>query len=95
MSTKKSAGSTSLGRDSQSQRLGVKLFDGEIAKPGSIIIRQRGTKYRIGKNVKRGTDDTIFSMIKGSVKFSSKKVRLFDNRLVKKTFVNVLPQEKK
>jgi large subunit ribosomal protein L27 len=90
MSTKKSAGSTTLGRDSRSQRLGVKLYDGETAKSGSIIIRQRGTKYRAGKNVLRGKDDTLFSKIAGLVKFTTKKIKKFDGALVSTKMVNVL-----
>ena len=73
MATKKSAGSTSLGRDSQSKRLGVKLADGQVAKTGSIIIRQRGTKYVPGENVGKGSDDTLFSLKPGKVKFQNKK----------------------
>ena len=76
MAHKKAGGSTALGRDSQSQRLGVKLYDGEYAKAGSIIIRQRGTKYRPGKNVKVGKDDTLFALTAGLVKFSTKKIKI-------------------
>ncbi len=90
MAHKKAGGSTALGRDSQSQRLGVKLQDGEYAKAGSIIIRQRGTKYRPGKNVKIGKDDTLFSLIAGLVKFTTKKIRKYDNRLVSVKTVNVV-----
>ncbi len=93
MAHKKAGGSTSLGRDSQSKRLGVKLYDGEYAKAGSIIIRQRGTKYRPGKNVRIGKDDTLFAKIAGLVKFSTKKIRKFDNHLVAAKFVNVIPQK--
>jgi len=81
MAHKKAAGSTSLGRESESKRLGVKLTDGEWAKVGSIIIRQRGTKYHPGPNVKKGKDDTLFAMKNGFVKFSTKKLRKFDNSL--------------
>ena len=90
MAHKKAGGSTALGRDSQSQRLGVKLYDGEYAKAGSIIIRQRGTKYRPGKNVKIGKDDTLFSLIAGLVKFTTKKIRKYDNRLISVKTVNVV-----
>ncbi|MFA5420551.1 MAG: 50S ribosomal protein L27 [Patescibacteria group bacterium] len=90
MATKKSAGSTSLGRDSHSKRLGVKLSDGQKAKRGSIIIRQRGTKYIPGKNVEKGSDDTLFSTEEGFVKFKTKKVKKFDGRLVNRKVVNVL-----
>ena len=81
MSTKKSGGSTSLGRDSKAQRLGVKLFGGEKAKTGAIIIRQRGTQYHPGTNVSIGTDDTLFATASGSVKFSTKKIMGYNNRL--------------
>ncbi|KAL8193584.1 hypothetical protein R6Q57_026719 [Mikania cordata] len=66
---KKGAGSTKNGRDSRGQRLGVKIYGDQVAKPGSIIIRQRGTKVHPGKNVGIGRDHTIFSLIDGLVKF--------------------------
>ncbi|MBN2143464.1 MAG: 50S ribosomal protein L27 [Candidatus Aureabacteria bacterium] len=69
MAHKKGQGSIKNGRDSAGRRLGVKLFSGEVAQPGSIIIRQRGTHFKPGKNVKRGSDDTLFSLIAGKVKF--------------------------
>jgi large subunit ribosomal protein L27 len=87
----KAGGSTRLGRDSQSKRLGVKLADGSQAKAGAIIIRQRGSKYRAGKNVKCGGDDTLFASINGTVKFARKKIKKFHGRLEKTTFVNVVP----
>lgn len=90
MSTKKSGGSTSLGRDSQSKRLGVKLADGQRAKTGAIIIRQRGTKYHPGENVKKGKDDTLFSTSNGTVKFRTKKILKFDGKLVRSKIVNVV-----
>jgi large subunit ribosomal protein L27 len=92
MAHTKSGGSTALGRDSQSQRLGVKLFGGEIAKAGSVIIRQRGTKYHAGKNVKRGKDDTLFALTAGIVKFTKKKRQRFDGTLKQATFVEVVPK---
>ncbi|MCE3009449.1 MAG: 50S ribosomal protein L27 [Pseudobdellovibrionaceae bacterium] len=69
MASKKAGGSTKNGRDSQSKRLGVKRFGGEKVLPGTIIVRQRGTKYHLGKNVKMGRDFTIYSVIEGLVKF--------------------------
>ena len=69
MSTTKSAGSTKLGRDSQPKYLGVKLYQGQKTKIGSIIIRQRGTKFIPGRNVRRGKDDTIYAVKAGAVKF--------------------------
>ena len=82
-----------MGRESQSKRLGVKLQDGEYAKTGAILIRQRGTKYRAGKNVKTGKDDTLFSIINGLVKFTTKKIRKYNNQLVATKIVNVIAQK--
>jgi large subunit ribosomal protein L27 len=90
MAHKKAGGSTVYGRDSQSKRLGVKIQDGDYAKTGSIIIRQRGTKYRPGKNVRIGKDDTLFAGKAGLVKFTTKKIRKYDNRLVATKIVNVI-----
>jgi len=72
MSKKKGVGSSRNGRDSESKRLGVKEFDGEYVSAGSILVRQRGTKFRPGLNVGRGKDDTLFSKIDGYVKFERK-----------------------
>jgi large subunit ribosomal protein L27 len=69
MASKKAGGSTKNGRDSQSKRLGVKRFGGELVKPGTIIVRQRGTKFHMGNNVRMGRDYTIYSIIDGLVKF--------------------------
>ena len=69
MASKKAAGSTKNGRDSKSKRLGVKSFGGEKIKPGTIIIRQRGTKVHPGSNVGMGRDYTIFAKVAGEVKF--------------------------
>ena len=80
MSTSKSSGSSRLGRDSAAQRLGVKIFAGQTAKTGMIIIRQRGSRYLLGKNVKRGSDDTIYAAKDGVVRFSSKLKKLFNGK---------------
>ena len=72
MAHKKGGGSTRNGRDSESKRLGVKKFGGELVSPGNIIIRQRGTKFHPGDNVSMGKDHTIFSVSAGAVKFSTK-----------------------
>ncbi len=93
MAHKKAGGSTSLGRDSESKRLGVKLTDGQFAKAGAIIIRQRGTKYHPGLNVGRGGDDTLFAKVSGIVKFTTRKLRKFNNQLKKTKIVNVIPQK--
>ena len=72
MSKTKGGGSTRNGRDSNAQRLGVKVFDGTKITAGTIIIRQRGTKFHPGKNVGRGGDDTLFALVEGSVKFGQR-----------------------
>lgn len=71
MAHKKGSGSTKNGRDSKSKRLGVKKYAGELVKPGTIIIRQRGTKVKPGTNVRMGRDYTLFSLIYGKVKFET------------------------
>lgn len=83
MSKTKGAGSTRNGRDSQAQRLGVKVFAGTTVSTGAIIVRQRGTKFHPGENVSIGGDDTLFATANGKVSFSSRKGR---------KLVNVLPQ---
>ena len=85
MAHTKAAGSTRLGRESHSKRLGVKLFDGEKVTAGNIIIRQRGSKWLPGINVKRGSDDTLYALKAGSIKFSTKKIKQFNGsrRIVK------------
>jgi large subunit ribosomal protein L27 len=95
MAHKKAAGVSRLGRDSQSKRLGVKIGDGQRAISGNIIIRQRGTRYYAGKNVKMGVDHTLYAIAEGLVKFSSKMMKKFNNRTVKVKVVNVVPAEKK
>ena len=95
MSHKKAGGSTRLGRDSTSQRLGVKLHDGEAVRKGMIIIRQRGTKFHPGKNVKKGGDDTILSMANGKVKFTQHKRLRFDGSMKMSKFVNVVEEAAK
>ena len=75
MSKTKGGGSTRNGRDSAAQRLGVKVFDGTSVKSGSIIVRQRGTRFHPGLNVGRGGDDTLFATAQGTVKFGTRKGR--------------------
>ncbi|MBI5663781.1 MAG: 50S ribosomal protein L27 [Nitrospirae bacterium] len=72
MAHKKGVGSTRNGRDSESQRLGVKRYGGQIVKAGNILVRQRGTKFHPGFNVGKGSDDTLFALITGTVKFERK-----------------------
>jgi len=75
MSKTKGGGSTRNGRDSSAQRLGVKVFDGTMITAGSIIVRQRGTRFHPGMNVGRGGDDTLFALADGKVKFGERKGR--------------------
>jgi large subunit ribosomal protein L27 len=83
MAHKKGAGSSRNGRDSQSKRLGVKLFGGQTVKAGGIIVRQRGTKHNPGLNVGLGKDHTLFALADGEIEFKKRK----DNRI----FVSVKP----
>lgn len=89
MASTKAKGSTKNGRDSQSKRLGVKVFGGEQVKKGMIIVRQRGSKFYAGKNVILGGDDTIFSVKDGVVSFERKSVKNFDGNRRPKVFVSV------
>ncbi len=89
METRKAGGSTRLGRDSISKRLGVKIYGNQKVEAGNIIIRQRGTKYHPGTNVRRGEDDTLYSVIDGVVRFHSKKVRSFTGKVISHMFVHV------
>jgi len=90
MAHKKAGGSTRNGRDSQSQRLGVKVFGAEAVKAGAIIVRQRGTKMLPGKNVGLGRDYTIFALKAGKVEFTEKNVTKFDGRKFKNVLVNII-----
>jgi len=85
MAHKKGAGSSRNGRESESKRLGVKLYGGQAAIAGNIIVRQRGTVHRPGSNVGMGKDHTLFAMIDGKVKFTKKR----DN----KSYVSIEPVE--
>lgn len=89
MAKTKAAGATKLGRDSQPKYLGVKLFEGQTTKAGSIIIRQRGTKFLAGKNVRRGRDDTLYALKEGVVRFATKRKKGFNNSQRKVKVVNV------
>jgi large subunit ribosomal protein L27 len=89
MAHKKAAGSTQLGRDSQGQRLGTKIADGQKIRAGQIIVRQRGTKIHPGANVRRGKDDTLYAAVGGIVKFLKKKAKNFHGVLQTRTFVSV------
>ena len=85
MAHKKGVGSTRNGRDSESKRLGVKMFGGQKVKAGNILVRQRGTKFHPGFNVGKGRDDTLFALIAGNVKF--------ERRGKKKQQISVYPAE--
>jgi len=79
MAKTKAAGATKLGRDSLPKYLGIKLFEGERTKIGQILVRQRGTKFLPGKNVKRAGDDTLYALKEGVVRFGTKRKRGFNN----------------
>ncbi|MFI3321633.1 MAG: 50S ribosomal protein L27 [Rikenellaceae bacterium] len=85
MAHKKGVGSSRNGRESESKRLGVKLFGGQFAKAGNIIVRQRGTVHNAGENVGMGKDHTLFALCDGTISFRK--------RVNGKSFVSVLPQE--
>jgi len=85
MAHKKGAGSSDNGRESHSKRLGIKIFGGQFARAGNIIVRQRGTKHHPGENVGLGKDHTIFATSDGIVKFSRKKNN--------KSFISIIPIE--
>ena len=86
MAPKKGVGSSDNGRESESKRLGVKLFGGQVATAGNIIVRQRGTKYHPGQNVGLGKDHTLFALVDGVVTFKR-------NRLTGRPYVSVIPAE--
>ncbi len=90
MAHTKAGGSTKNGRDSNPKFLGVKLAAGQEARPGMVIIRQRGTKVIAGKNVKVGRDHTLYSMVSGIVSFRDKRKTNFDGRVVRRKVVDVL-----
>ncbi len=77
MAHKKGQSSTKNGRDSISKRLGVKRYEGQFVKAGNILVRQRGTKFHPGFNVGRGSDDTLFALTDGVVKFEKRKNKVF------------------
>ncbi|MBP9717863.1 50S ribosomal protein L27 [Candidatus Gracilibacteria bacterium] len=90
MAHKKAGGSSKNGRDSKAKRRGVKLFAGEIAQPGAIIIRQKGTKFFPGDNVRMGCDFTIFSVKEGKVKFDQRRRTRFDGQVHRDVYVSVV-----
>lgn len=90
MAHRKAQSSTKLGRDSIAKRLGVKLYEGQTAKAGSILVRQRGTKFHPGKNVMKGGDDTLFASSTGKVHFYRRKKIKFDGSLKWTKFVSII-----
>ena len=95
MAHKKAGGSTSLGRDSVSKRLGVKIFGDQWVKKGEIIVRQHGNKFHPGENVRTAGDSTLYSLADGLVKFQNKMVRKFHGNLRKTRIVSVTPLDYK
>ena len=93
MAKKKAGGSASNLKDSQSQRLGIKLHDGQAALAGNILVRQRGLRYEPGEGVMVGKDHTLFAVIDGIVSYTNKKVRQYTGNLKRKTFVHVTPKK--
>lgn len=89
MAHKKAGGSTQLGRESESKRLGVKVYGGQSVRAGQVIIRQRGTRYRPGEGVRIGGDDTLYAVIDGLVQFSRRKLHNFTGRLKRATVISV------
>ncbi len=95
MAHKKAGGSTALGRDSVSKRLGVKIFGNQAVKTGQVIVRQHGAKYHAGRNVRMGGDSTLYSLANGLVKFQNKMVKKFHGNLRRTRIVNVEPAKTK
>ncbi len=89
MAHTKSGGSTALGRDSHSKRLGVKLFDGQRARAGAVLVRQRGSKFIPGDNVARGGDDTLFATATGIVAIKTRTKIGFNGKRTQRRYVHV------
>ncbi len=87
MAHRKAGGSTKLGRDSIAKRLGTKVTTGQKVNAGAILIRQRGTKFHAGENVRKGADDTLYAVKTGLVSFVTKKVKKYDGKLKATKFV--------
>lgn len=92
MAHTKSSGAAKYGRDSEPKYLGIKKHDGERVKPGDIVVRQRGTKILAGNGIKRGSDDTLFAIMTGNVKFKKKRKTRFDGSRKFATSVNVVTE---
>ena len=93
MSHTKAGGSVKTGRDSQSKRLGVKLFGDQFVRSGGIIVRQRGTRMEAGVGVGVGVDHTLYALRDGIVKFSVKQIQKFTGTKVRRTFVSVVDEQ--
>ena len=93
MAHKKAGSASSNGRDSAGRRLGIKKSGGSRVIPGNIIIRQRGTSVHPGLNVGIGKDHTIFATVAGVVKFTTKKIKKYNNQLKATKFVSIVPQK--
>lgn len=90
MAHKKAQWSTNNGRDSNAKRLGVKLFGGQKAVAGNVIVRQKGNKFWPGQGVKQGHDFTLYAVVDGIVTFSEKRKKRFDGRTYREIFVSVV-----
>ena len=91
MAHTKQGGTVKTGRDSQSKRLGLKLYSGQKAQAGNVLVRQRGTKYYAGKNVRKGGDDTLYARVDGTVEFRKKPKKNFNGERRLITFVDIIP----
>lgn len=89
MAHTKAKGTSKLGRDSRAKRLGVKVFGGQKINAGMIIVRQRGSKFYAGENVKKGADDTLYAKKEGVVAFSREKIMKFTGRKIDKTIISI------
>lgn len=92
MAHKKAGGATHLGRDSQGQRLGIKRTDGQAVRAGNILVRQRGTAFRPGMNVRKGSDDTLYAITSGVVSYQKRHTIGFNGRKLLRNVVNVKPE---
>ena len=91
MAHTKQGGTVKTGRDSQSKRLGIKLFAGQAASAGNVLIRQRGTKFYAGKNVRQAADDTLYALVDGTIQFRKKPKKNFHSKRRIITLIDVIP----
>lgn len=90
MAHKKAGGSSKNGRDSNAKRLGIKVYGGQSISAGGIVLRQRGSKYEAGENVRVGKDFTIFAETDGKVEYYERRKKRYDGRIYRKTYVSVV-----